>query len=93
VSALLAHVASTYSAAQLRAWRTSAERLSAGVVVGIDYPTPDHVATLCTMVLEAMADADERIQVLEDEADKRSEQSNGFALAVREALESFEADK
>ena len=86
---LLPWVAATYARAQLRQWQISADRLSAGVVVGIDYPTPAHVSELCELV---MADEDARARLVADHQDATDKLETECAGAVTR-LEECETER
>ncbi len=51
---LLPWLGGTLNNAQLRLWLISAERMGAGIVVGIDYPSPANVAALCETLLNCV---------------------------------------
>lgn len=55
----------TLNPAQLRSWRYSAERMAAGILTGIDYPSPDHVAWLCDVLLDCMYEAQKSLDAAE----------------------------
>ncbi len=92
---LVPWIGSTYDHAQLREWQISADRLAAGIVTGIDYPSPAHVSVILDMAMgqaDGLTEAFEAIQKCTDhgetcdDASGLKEAIDGIQEALKDAL-------